>query len=450
MGTAQWNTPSATEMVDGVCIRGWYGVRYAASMGRFMPSQPASGRLVVQHQRDVPIFPQLPSRLAAVMGPEEGNPQSEDAFFLNIWAPEQAAGLPVLFFIHGGGWMTGGGTTSWYDGSRLAAQGMVVVNVNYRLGALGHLGSADVHELPLPAADLLLALRWVMDNVAQVGGDAHKITLMGQSSGGWYAHLLSVLPHTRGMVQRVILLSMGTRTAWTTKQQAQFTAQVAEALGADINTVPVNDLLKTSIGMVAAKQLHLGHAPAAFLPVASSAFPQQLLDAEWAAEACHAESVYLRYVADESATFLFNVAAQRHATQQQVDEALSSWPVEDLPDVLLRDGRFAGVASGLSPYRQLVAASSWQQFQRFPEHYAAALKRRQRPVYKTCFTVESHQVDVCSGHCFDLPFQFGNAWAWEHAPMMAGFDKQQFEQLSHQMMCEVADFVRHGCTEPRA
>lgn len=445
MDAMQWSQPSATHVVDGISVQAWYGVRYAASTGRFMPSQPASGRLDVQHQRDVPIFPQLPSRLAAVMGQEEGNPQSEDAFFLNIWAPAQATDLPVLFFIHGGGWMTGGGTTSWYDGSRLAAQGMVVINVNYRLGALGHLGSASAHELPLPAADLLLALQWVVANVKQVGGDAKKITVMGQSSGGWYAHLLSVLPHTRGRVQRVALLSMGTRTAWTPEYQAQMTEQVAEALGADITTAPVAALLKTSIAVVAAKQVRLGHAPAAFLPVASAAFPLQLLDAQWAAEACHVESVYIRYVADESATFFFNVEAQRHATQQQVDDALSLWPVGDLPTVLVKDGCFVGAASGLSPYQQLVAASSWQQFQSFPEHYAAALLKRQRPVYKTCFTVESHQPDVHSGHCFDLPFQFGNAWAWENAPMMAGFDAQQFEQQSHRMVLEIADFVKYGC-----
>lgn len=445
MSVMDLHVPTTTLSVDGTTVLGWYGLRYAQAPGRFMPSQSATGRLVVQQQRDVPIFPQLPSRLAAVMGAEEGNPQSEDAFFLNIWAPEQAKDLPVLFFIHGGAWMTGGGTTRWYDGSKLAAQGVVVVNVNYRLGALGHLGAADAHELPLPAADLVLALQWVREHIAHCGGDASNLTVMGQSSGGWYAHLLSVLPHTQGWLKRVALLSMGTRTAWTPAYQAEVTHKVDAALNGNVHTAPLDALLKTSIAVVAQKQVQLAHAPAAFLPVASAAFPEHLLDATWAAEACHAEAVYVRHVADESATFFFNVPAQRDATQEQVDAVLSQWPVSDLPAVLVRNGAFAGVDSGLSPYRQLVAASSWQQFQRFPEQYAAALHAKNRPVKMTHFSIESHQPDVHSGHCFDLPFQFGNLEAWQHAPMMAGFDKGRFEALSTALIGEVVDFVKHGC-----
>lgn len=150
-------------------------------------------------------------------------PQSEDAFFLNLWAPDNAQGLPVLVFIHGGAWMSGGGSMPWYDGTHLAAQGMVVVNVNYRIGPFGHLCQAEAHPLPVPATDLLLALQWVGEHIHRFGGNAAKTTVMGQSAGGWYAHLLSVLPQTQGWFQRVALLSMGTRSPWTPAQQRETT-----------------------------------------------------------------------------------------------------------------------------------------------------------------------------------------------------------------------------------
>jgi para-nitrobenzyl esterase len=112
-------------------IREYLGIRYADLAGarRFAaPVALPAGARVVQCEADrlaeVPIFPQLRSRLADALG-EGGleNPQREDAFYLNVWAPDGADRLPVLFFIHGGAWMSGGGAVRWYEGTHLAAQG---------------------------------------------------------------------------------------------------------------------------------------------------------------------------------------------------------------------------------------------------------------------------------------------------------------------------------------
>lgn len=113
--------------------------------------------------------------------PEEAN-QSEDAFRLNIWTSDTKGKLPVLFWIHGGGFMTGGGALRWYHGNQLAASGrIVVVTVNYRLGSLGNLYLPGVSEGNLALQDLLAALHWVQDNIAAFGGDPNSITIAEQS-----------------------------------------------------------------------------------------------------------------------------------------------------------------------------------------------------------------------------------------------------------------------------
>lgn len=433
--------PSEQLRVDGRQVLAWHGLRYATA-SRFAPAQSATGRIPAARQEEVPVFPQLPSRLAAAMGTGRVNPQSEDAFYLNVWAPPDAEGLPVVLFLHGGAWMTGGGAMRWYDGSRLAAQGLVVVNVNYRLGPLGHLGDPDAHQLPIPAADLLLALRWVGEHAPVLGGDPGKITLMGQSAGGWYAHLLSVLPETRGLVHRVALLSTGTRTPWPAHRQVETTERATGHVGGDLHRATVAEVLQAGMAALEREPAQLGLAPSAFLPVASAGLPQRLLDPEWSAQACHADAVYLRFTADECATFFFNVPQQRGASQGQVDEALSGWSVADLPPRLLHSGRYDGAGSGLSPYRQLVAAASWRQFQRFPSEYAAALGQRGKHVRFVQFEAESSLEGLHSGHCFDLPFQFGNLDAWADAPMLAGFDADRFEALSRPLVADVAAFAR--------
>ncbi|MFI5444309.1 carboxylesterase family protein [Polaromonas sp. UC242_47] len=434
-------TPSEQVRVAGTLVHAWHGLRYAVAEARFAPPLPASGRITASRQHEVPVFPQVASRLYAAMGHGHANPQSEDAFYLNIWAPSEAQGLPVVLFLHGGAWMTGGGAMSWYDGSRLASDGLVVINVNYRVGPLGHLGQPDAHPLPIPAADLLVALQWVVDHVRAFGGDPARITLMGQSAGGWYAHLLSVLPQTRGMIHRAALLSMGTRAPWSPGQQIEVTRRACENVGGDLQRATVTDVLAAGMSALRREPARLGHAPSAFLPVKGEGVPQALLDADWAAQACHAKAVYIRFTADESAAFFFNLPGQRDATQAQVDEALSQWPLADLPAHLQRDGALLGAASGLSPYRQLVSASSWRQFQSFPVAFAAALQRQGKSVQLVRFGTESALEGFHSGHCFDLPFQFGNLEAWRDAPMLSGIDVDWFEAVSGPLISEIAAFA---------
>ncbi|GLB69128.1 carboxylesterase family protein [Arthrobacter mangrovi] len=441
------DSPTLRETATGTGVRAWLGLRYACTNRRFSLPQPAGGRLEVQRLAEVPVFPQSPGRLAAFMGTGRDNPQSENAHFLNVWAPEDADRLPVMVFIHGGAWMTGGGAQEWYDGARLAARGIVVVTVNYRLGALGHLGDQSRIGLPLPAEDLIMALQWVQEQIHRFGGDPGHITLVGQSAGGWYGHLLSVLPGTRGMIHQVAHLSMGTRAPWSQLHQQHVHQLATEAVGPqDPAEAPLSLLLSAGAqALQASRQTQtrppLSHAPAGYLPVQTPGLPETLLDPDWAASAVHARAVFLRWTAEESAAFFWNSPQHLQATQDQVDADLGTWAVQDLPDRLVQGGRFTGADSGLSPYRQLVDASSWSQFQRFPSEFAQSLQAACVTTVVDPFVHASPLPHLHSAHCFDLPFQFGNAAAWQDAPMLRGVTEEEFERISEDTMGALVAFI---------
>lgn len=147
------------------------------------------------------ICPQLPSRLDAVMGPPlDRHPQGEDCLNLTVTTPARdGAARPVMVWFHGGGFSSGAGLMDWYDGGALATEGdVVVVAVNYRVGALGYLCLDGVSEGNLGLYDQLEALRWVRRHIAAYGGDPADVTVFGQSAGALSIRLLMELPEARG------------------------------------------------------------------------------------------------------------------------------------------------------------------------------------------------------------------------------------------------------------
>ena len=188
---------------NGIAV--FRGVPYAAApVGelRFAPPQPAPAwRGVRDATQDGPIAPQGRSRLAHVMGDFE-RPQSEDCLTLNIWTPApDSEKRPVLVWIHGGAFASGAGSLPWYSGERFAANGdVVVVSINYRLGALGFLCLPGVSDGNLGLLDQVAALRFVRDNIAAFGGDPDNVTVVGQSAGAASIAILMTMPQAGGSV----------------------------------------------------------------------------------------------------------------------------------------------------------------------------------------------------------------------------------------------------------
>ena len=141
--------------------------------------------------------------------------QSEDCLFLNVWAPaETREPRPVLYWIHGGGYTGGSGSTAIYDGARLAAEGAVVVTINYRLNVFGFLAHPALSaESPHGASgnygllDMVAGLEWVRDNIAAFGGNPDRVTIFGESAGGGAVMSVMVMPQSKGLFHRAIAQS---------------------------------------------------------------------------------------------------------------------------------------------------------------------------------------------------------------------------------------------------
>ncbi|HET9170700.1 MAG TPA: carboxylesterase family protein [Actinospica sp.] len=227
VGALRWAPPTP--------MAAWTGVRSALAYGNRC-AQPANGN-----------------------GPRADD---EDCLYLNVFSPAYvpASGLPVLFMIHGGGLTTGAGDQQ--DGSQLAeTQHVVVVSINYRLGPLGFLdvpgleGSGTATDGNFGLLDQEAALRWTAANIGQFGGDPSKVTVAGESAGGWSVCALLSAPGARGLFARAVMESgsCASRTAASAQTAGlAFAAKVgctqAASAAACLRTKSETELLDASSG----------------------------------------------------------------------------------------------------------------------------------------------------------------------------------------------------------
>ncbi|MEA3120810.1 MAG: para-nitrobenzyl esterase [Paraburkholderia sp.] len=184
IGEFRWREPQP--------LARWAGVRSAAEFG--------------------PRCMQLPSNREAFRSGQ----MSEDCLHLNIWTPARAMQekhekLPVLVYFHGGGFDAGDGSEGRYDGANLAARGIVMVTVNYRLGVFGFLSMPESARESSQGTggnygllDQVAALRWVRENIAAFGGDPEQVTIGGESAGAISVSAHMVSPLSRGLFARAI------------------------------------------------------------------------------------------------------------------------------------------------------------------------------------------------------------------------------------------------------
>lgn len=125
----------------------------------------------------------------------------------NVWSPDLTGTLPVLVWIHGGGYLFGRSDLPEYDGATLAHDGVVVVTVNYRVGFEGF-GFLDGMPANRGLLDQVAALEWVRNNIAAFGGDPSQVTVFGQSAGGGSIAALLTMPRAAGLFHRAIVQSM--------------------------------------------------------------------------------------------------------------------------------------------------------------------------------------------------------------------------------------------------
>ncbi len=223
---------------------------------RFMAPQPLDGWSGVRE--GLAFGPCAPQDPLAAPGFRADGPESEDCLYLNVYTPAaDAARRPVLFWIHGGGFSHGSGTQPSYDGGPLAERGdVVVVSINYRLGALGYLYLGQHGGERWGAAsnagqlDQIAALRWVRDTIAAFGGDPEQVTIFGESAGAVAVATLLAMPDARGLFTKAIAQSGTANRLGGTENGAAVATRYLRTLGipdadpAKLRAAPVDALLR--------------------------------------------------------------------------------------------------------------------------------------------------------------------------------------------------------------
>jgi para-nitrobenzyl esterase len=436
---------------DGVAA--FHGVPYAAPpVGdlRFAPAVPAKPWF---DQRDATrhgaIAPQLPGRLAAVAGAGTPRPQGEDCLTLTICTPApDAKARPVLVWIHGGAWMIGSGSSPQNDGARLACEGdLVVVGVNYRLGALGWMYRPGIVDDELATSDMLTALTWVRDHIAGFGGDPSRVTLMGQSAGAMSIARLLMLEDARGLFHRVILQSAGLGRGYLSPARASsISDQFLRIMEIDpaspdalarLRAAEVSRLLQAQ-GALTQAHVRFGETAPAFMGVLPTALTQPELIAA-VAEGIRRSGcdLLIGTVADEVHAHFGAHPMMQNASADDVVAAAGGH------DVL---ARYRARRPGATPV-QLLADLATEKIYLAPRiQLTDAVAARGSAVYTYLFDWAPPSSRFGSCHNIELGFVFGTLDA-RASPMLAGGDPAQMGDLSAAMRGAWIAFVHRGSPE---
>jgi carboxylesterase type B len=360
------------------------------------------------------------TRVASRFGaacPQSGidGPGEEDCLFLNVWRPaERKAGeqLAVMVFIHGGGFYGGASSDPLYNGAWLAHEGVILVSINYRVGAAGFLAGGEVPGGNYGLLDQQLALRWIGDNAAAFGGDPRRITLFGESAGAMSIGLhLAAMPASRSLFSAAIMESNLLGVPYRTRSEAHAQAALFTAMAGckDVNClrrmdikalVGLSDGFRQSAGMLLpnhlasvniwAPSIDGVHVRSAALPVPPGTAPKPIIIGSNASEGTLFMAPFAKgFSRPFYVGWLFTLFGSRFA------DVLAAYPGKNADELstgaqVFTDYIFACAARSLAEH--------------FP--HARIYEFRHRPSFNMI------PISACDGqacHTYELPFVFGNA-----------------------------------------
>ncbi len=239
-------------------VKVFKGVRYGADTATTRFAAPAAPEPWNNPQEALAYGPSCPQpdrgrlSLFASWTPDTDPGRGEDCLFLNIWTPDTDGNKrPVLVWFHGGGFSSGSGSSSAYDGLRLANRGdVVIVTVNHRLNIFGYLyldpyGDAFKGSANAGMLDLVASLEWVRDNITQFGGDPDNVLIFGESGGGWKVSAMMAMQAASGLFHKAVVQSGPGLTLMEAQPAAQASAALIAELG--LNGDNIDRILERSV-----------------------------------------------------------------------------------------------------------------------------------------------------------------------------------------------------------
>ena len=376
--------------------------------------------------------------------------KSEDCLYLNVWTPSQhyEDAYPVYVYIHGGGFATGSGAELMFDGASLARRGIVVVTLNYRLGALGFLALESLkQESGLTGnyglMDQIMALQWVQENIAHFGGDPDRVTVGGESAGAFSVTGLLLSPAAEGLFQRAVvesgaILSIGAfcpRTQGNLDKSIGLGREFAAVFGADDSPEGLEILRQVPAEAVA----HLSMIKAdqclplrfSFWPVFDGVLLPEDPMAALKAHKFNAVDLLLGYNTNESSLFIKNTANAGAYTAM----VYQIFGLENAARIFKRFPLTEERQSRQVLEELFTAAGFTLGMRIFADHFADA----GRFVYFYNFNYDPAILKIVgldTAHALELPFVFGN--------FLGNLPFGRLSALSDQMQTHWTNFMKSG------
>ena len=240
-------------------VNAFKGIPYGEATdisGRFLPpakAKPWSGvKDALEWGPEAPQGPHTEIPEVAATIPKQGH--SEDCLHLNVWTNSVSRGgkRPVMVWLHGGGFTSGSGSYTIYDGANMARKrDVVTVTVNHRLNSFGFLYLPEIGASNAGMLDVVAALQWVRNNIANFGGDPNNVTIFGQSGGAGKVSTLLAMPSAKGLFHRAIIQSganlQGVSAADAAKSAQMLMTKLNVKTAAELQRVPMDQLVKATL-----------------------------------------------------------------------------------------------------------------------------------------------------------------------------------------------------------
>ena len=415
-------------------VEPWTGVRSCHSYGNCAPQR----------------------RIYTMTGPGRFQPMSEDCLTLNVVTPRwqrpspEGEPLPVMFFIHGGGYILGSSATPLYDGAALARRGCVYVSVNYRLGPLGcvDLSSLSTPQTPIEGnlflRDIVLALRWVRDNIAAFGGDADNVTVFGESAGAHAVATLLAVPDAEGLFHQAISQSPASGMVSSQEAAATIADRFVEKLGVPrsraaqtVMTASVGDLVRASGALLGHTMKDMVGA-AAFGPTHGDDYlPLDPFDAMRQGLA-HKVPLIVGTNAEEGRLFT-RFLKLLPTTEHAIERVLAHTPPEVRERILAAYPHYPDPKACVEFGGDMIfATAAWQ----IAEAHA---KLAPTYVYRYDFAPRTlHWTGFGATHATELLAVFGVYRSRVGAVLTAGVDQRAAVKVSHQVQSRWNEFAARG------